>query len=126
MKKIFLMCSMLIGMAIAAHAQGGGRMRMSPADRAKQMQTQLKLTDDQTAKITAIYQAQAARMDSLRTASNGDRDAMRQAMRPMMQETQDKVNAVLNPDQQAAWKKYMDDMRAQRQQNGGGAPPTQE
>lgn len=126
MKKILLMCSLLLGITVASHAQGGGRMRMSPADRAKAMQSQLKLSDDQTAKITAIYQAQATKMDSVRTASNGDRSAMMQAMRPMMQDTRAKVNAVLTSDQQTAWKKYEDEQRAQRQQNGGGGSPSQE
>ena len=58
----------------------GGRMSLN---RAKQMQTQLKLTDDQTAKITTILKVQATKMDSVRTAANGDRDAMRAAMGPI-------------------------------------------
>jgi len=88
---------------------------MSPADRAKQLQTQLKLTDDQTAKITAIYQTQSTKMDSLRTAG-----ADRSAMRPLMQATNDQVKAVLTPDQATAYQKMMDERRARMQQGGGG------
>ncbi len=131
MKKMLLMCGLLIGISAASFAQGGGRMRMNPADQAKNLQTALKLTDDQTAKVQAIFQAQSAKMDSVRTAANGDRDAMRQAMTSMRSETNTKVNAVLTPDQQTAYKKYQDDMRAQmmqrmQQNGGGGAPPSQE
>lgn len=123
MKKIFLMCCLVIGFAAASHAQGGGRMRMSPADMAKNLQTVLKLTDDQTTKVQAIYQAQATKMDSIRTAANGDFSSMRSAMQPLRQATNEKVNALLTDEQKAAFKKYQEEARA-RMQNGGGAPPS--
>jgi len=119
MKKILLICCFLVGVTAICRAQGGG-MRMSPADQAKQMQTQLTLTDDQTAKITAILQAQATKRDSIRTASNGDRDAMMQAMRPLMQATQTQIKAVLTADQATAYQKMLDERRARMQQGGGG------
>lgn len=119
MKKLLLMCCFLIGFTAFARAQGG-MGRMSAEDRAKQLQTQLKLTDDQTAKITAIYKTQRTKMDSIRTAANGDRDAMRSAMMPLMKSTNDQVKAVLTADQAAAYDKWMQEMRAQRMQNGGG------
>jgi len=119
MRKILLTCCILLGIATMSRAQGGG-MRMSPEDRAKQLQTQLKLSDDQTAKIIVIYKTQAAKRDSIRTASNGDRDAMRSAMMPLMQASNKQVMDILTPDQQTAYKKMMEDMRAQRQNGGGG------
>ncbi|TWR25964.1 periplasmic heavy metal sensor [Mucilaginibacter achroorhodeus] len=113
MKKIMMICLLVLGVSAVSHAQG--RMRMSPEERVKQMKEKLNLTDDQTTKITAIYQAQAKSMDSLRNAG-GD---MRSQMRPMMQATNDKVKAILTPEQAAAWQKEMDERRA-RMQNGGG------
>ncbi|WCT10145.1 hypothetical protein [Mucilaginibacter jinjuensis] len=121
MKKIFLMCCLVVGFAAASHAQGG-RMRMSPEDQAKSMQTQLKLTDDQTAKITSILTAQSTKMDSVRTAANGDRQAMMTGMQPIRQATQAKIATILTPEQAAAYKKMQDDMRARMQNGGGGAP----
>ncbi len=118
MKKILLMCCFLIGISAVSRAQGGG-MRKSQEERAKDLQTQLKLTDDQTTKITEVYKTQAVKMDSVRTAANGDRDAMRQAMRPMMQATNEKVKAVLTPDQVTAYDKMMKD-RMDRMRQGGG------
>ena len=118
MKKLLLMCCFLIGISAVSHAQGGG-MRKSPEDRAKDLQTQLKLTDDQTTKITAIYKAQATKMDSVRTAANGDRQAMRSAMMPLMKDTNDKVKAILTPDQATAYDKIIQD-RMDRMRNGGG------
>jgi Spy/CpxP family protein refolding chaperone len=93
---------------------------MSAADRAKQMQTQLKLTDDQTAKITAILQTQQTKMDSVRTAANGDRDAMRAGMMPIRTATTTQIKALLTPDQATAYQKMLDEQRARMQQGGGG------
>ncbi|HEY4326782.1 MAG TPA: hypothetical protein VGN20_22540 [Mucilaginibacter sp.] len=112
MKKILLMCCFLLGISAVSRAQGG--QRMSPADRAKQLQTQLSLNDDQTAKITAIYQSMATKMDSVRNAG-GDFSAMR----PMMQASNDKIKALLTPEQATAYQKILDERRA-RMQNGGG------
>jgi hypothetical protein len=92
---------------------------MSPEDRAKQLQTQLNLSADQTTKITAILKTSAAKRDSIRTAANGDRDAMMQAMRPLMQSTNDQIKAILTADQATAYQKMLDEQRA-RMQNGGG------
>jgi protein CpxP len=119
MRKFLLMCCFLVGITAICRAQGGG-MRMSPEDRAKQMQTQLKLTDDQTAKITTIFKTQATKMDSIRTATNGDRSAMRTAMGPLRTASNDQIKAILTPDQAAAYQKMMDDMRAKMQGGGGG------
>jgi len=114
MKKFLLMCCFVIGIAAASHAQQGGGMRMSPADRAKAMQTQLKLTDAQTTQITSILTTAGAKRDSIRNAG-GDREAMR----PVMMDANQKIQAILTPDQQAAYKQMMADMRA-KMQNGGG------
>jgi len=119
MKKILLMCCFLIGISAASHAQGG-RMRRSPEEMAKGLQTQLKLSDDQTTKITAIYKDQATKMDSVRTAANGDRDAMRQAMMPMRKATNEKVKALLTPEQVTAFDKLQQEMADRMRQGGGG------
>jgi protein CpxP len=116
MKKLLLVCCFLIGISAVSHAQG--RQRMTPEQQVAAMKTSLALNDDQVTKITAIYTTQAKSMDSLRTATNGDRDAMREKMTPMRTATTAKVNAVLTADQQAAWKKQMDEMRAKMQQGG--------
>jgi len=113
MKKFLLMCCFVIGITAVSHAQQGGRM--SPDDRAKAMQTQLKLTDDQTAQVKAIFVTAAAKRDSIKNAG-GDREAMR----PVMMEANQKVQAILTPDQLTAYKQWMADMRAKMQNGGGG------
>jgi len=120
MKKFLLMCCFLLGITAVSRAQGGGGQRMSPEDRAKQMQTSLKLTDDQTTKVTAILKVQATKMDSIRTAANGDRSAMRTAMGPLRETTNTQIKAILTPEQATAYQKMQDEMRARMQGGGGG------
>jgi len=119
MKKFLLMCCILLGITAVSRAQGGGG-RMSPEDRAKQLQTQLKLNDDQTAKVTAIYKAQATKRDSIRTASNGDRDAMMKAMMPLMTSTNTQIRALLTPEQATAFDAAMKERMDRMRQGGGG------
>ncbi|GAB2690143.1 hypothetical protein GCM10027037_11330 [Mucilaginibacter koreensis] len=122
MKKMLLVCGLLLGISATTFAQGG--MRRSPEERVKAMQTQLNLTDDQATKVLALYKMQATKMDSVRNAANGDRDAMRSAMRSMQADMTTKIGAILTADQKAAYQKMMDEQRA-RMQQGGGAPPSQ-
>ncbi len=119
MRKILLMCCFLLGVTAFCRAQGGG-MRRSPADQAKALQMQLSLNDDQTAKITAILTAQSTKRDSIRTAANGDRDAMMQGMMPLMKDTNAKIKAILTPDQATAYDKLMQERMDRMKQGGGG------
>jgi len=117
-----MMCCFVLGMSAVSFAQG--RMQRTPEEQAKNMQTEYKLTDDQTSKVMAVFATQAKTRDSIRTASNGDRQAMMQAMRPMMEATGVKLKAILTPEQYAAYEKANAE-RMQRMRQGGGAPPSQ-
>jgi len=120
MKKLMLACCFVIGAVAMSFAQG--HKMPAPADQAKMMQTQLKLSDDQTAKLTTIYEGQKKSMDSVR-AAGGDR----KAMGPVRKATMEKVNAVLTDDQKAAWKKWMEEHRGHGNGgNGGGTKPASE
>ncbi|WP_448699483.1 hypothetical protein ACFGVR_20930 [Mucilaginibacter sp. AW1-3] len=128
MKKLLMVCCFVVSIVSLSKAQG--RQRMTPAEQAKNLQTQLTLTDDQTAKVTAIFTAQAAKMDSIRTAANGDRQAMMTAMMPMRKATTDKIKAILTTDdQKKAYDKILADQAARMQNRGGGGggtpPPSQ-
>lgn len=119
MKKLLLLCCFLVGISAVGHAQGGGRRGGTPEQMVDRMKTNLAgITDDQSAKLLVIYQARAKSMDSLRTAMNGDMSGMREKMAPITAATNAKVNAVLTPEQAAAYKKQQDEMRARMQQGG--------
>ncbi len=123
MKKLILMLCFVAGIASLSKAQGGYQRR-SPEEQAKQLQTQLKLSDDQTTKITSIMQMQSTKMDSIRTAANGDRDVMRSGMTSVRQAMMPKIKAILTAEQVTAYEKMQAD-RMSRMQNGGGAPSPQ-
>jgi Spy/CpxP family protein refolding chaperone len=61
----------------------------------------------------------SVKMDSLRNAG-----ADRSAMRPLMMSTNDKVKAVLTPEQATEYDKMVKERMQRMQQNGGGAPPS--
>lgn len=119
MRKFLLMCCFLIGITTICRAQGGGK-RTNLENMAKQLQVMLKLTDDQTTKITSILKTQATKLDALNTAAKGDRSRMRTAVISIRTSTNDKIKAILTPDQVVAYKKMQDAMQAKVQQGGEG------
>jgi len=100
----------LLLITVGAFAQGGGgqgrrfgMMMNNPVFllRSPDVQTDLKLTDDQKAKLTKIYEEQrAARENAQASGQQPDRDTMRK----MMEDSIAQINAILTPDQQARLK----------------------
>jgi len=134
MKKLILAACFVIGATAMSFAQGGGGggqgggrgMGQDPATQAKGYQASLKLTDDQTAKITTILTAQTAKMDSIRKAPGFDPASMRTLFGPMREATNTKIKAVLTKDQADAFDKLPQPGRGGRgggQGGGGGTPP---
>lgn len=122
MKKLMLVCCLVIGATAMSFAQGGGggRPQMKPEDQAKRLQTALTLSDDQTAKITAIYTAQAAKRDSIVKAPGFDMATGRAAFTPLMEATNAKIKTLLTAGQAAAFDKLPRGGRGGGGQGGGG------
>ena len=116
MKKLLLACAIVVGVSSMSHAQG--RPQRSPEEQAAQMKTTLGLNDDQTAKITTIYKAQAASRDSLQKAG-GD---MRTGFAPIRTATNAKIKAILTADQATKFEAMS--QRGGRGGNGGGGGGT--
>jgi len=140
MKKLILAACFVIGATAMSFAQGGGGagggggqgggrgFGMPPADQAKQLQTQLKLTDDQTTKVTAILTKQAAKMDSIRKAPGFDPSTMRTMFAPMQAANTAQIKAVLTADQATEYDKVLAARRGGGGRGGaggggGGTPP---
>ena len=119
MKKIFLICTFLVGMSMISFAQGG-RPR-APETFLESFKTYVTgLTGDQEAKIKVIYAAQIKSEDSVRIASGlpvpawsssvemADMVALMEKYAPIRVAANAKITAVLTADQAAAYKKVLD------------------
>ena len=83
MKKLMIICGLLFSVVTFAQAQqGGGRMRMTPEERVKQLDEKVKLTDEQKTKAQAIYveQTDAQKKMFEEVQAGGDRATMREKM----------------------------------------------
>jgi|WetSurMetagenome_2_1015567.scaffolds.fasta_scaffold606468_1 periplasmic protein CpxP/Spy len=79
--------------------------RMSVEDRVKILNTKLKLSDEQSAKITQILEDQREEMTTAMGENRDDRKARRSAIQEVMKKTNDKIKAVLTEDQAAQYDK---------------------
>ena len=109
------------GGGYGGRGEGGGRAPMSPNDRLKQMTKEFSLTADQQSKIKPILVGEQKKMEDLRNDSSGDRQAMRQKMMQIRQDTNDQVRAQLDDKQKEKFDKQQQE-REQRMQNRRGGP----
>lgn len=96
---MILMIAFVAGIGTIVSAQT--RQQKTPQQRAQMMSKKLNLTQDQSAKVNAILAAQAASMDSLKATKAGT--DKKQAFGVIRKNTDSKLNAVLNADQQKAY-----------------------
>ncbi len=109
MKRILLICSLVIGIAVAGHAQTTSTS--DPVQKAKGLQKQLKLTDAQTAKVSTIYQESADKFAKIKTKDNGNTDKMLADVGPLRTSTIKKIKAILTPDQATKYDKLVTDSK---------------
>ena len=123
MKKLMMICGLMLGIAGFAQAQqGGGRgMMMKPEERVKQLDEKLKLSDDQKTKLTAVFTEQSEAMKKMRQeAQGGDREAMREKIKKFRAENDVKVAAVLNDEQKKTYEAWQKEQRAEMQKRMQG------
>jgi hypothetical protein len=122
MKKVIVMCIMLVASFTFAKAQqgGGGFQNMSAEDLAKRMDDRLAevitgLTADQKAKLKVVNLDLAKQQVEARQKNQGNMDGMRAANQKIEETREAKFKEILTA---AQLKQYTDD-RAQRQQRQG-------
>ncbi|TCD00906.1 periplasmic heavy metal sensor [Pedobacter psychroterrae] len=131
MKKLLIICGLLFSVVTFANAQDGqGRRGGTPEERAKrqseQLAEKLKLSDDQKAKVHAIYLEQGPKMRKLRDSLGDNREGFRAAMTKSNAQNEAKIAAVLTDDQKkafTAWIKERNEAMKKRQEanaNGNG------
>lgn len=103
---------------------GMGRMGMDPA----QLKERLKLTDDQTTKITAVFTEAAPqwmeRFQKMREGGGGfDPTKIREIVNELRVEANKKIEAILTPEQMPEWQKMVKEFDDQMAQWTGGRFP---
>jgi Spy/CpxP family protein refolding chaperone len=120
MRVLFLSIALVSLFAVLApsslRAQGPGRNRLSPDERAAELKTLLKLSDEQATKVKSIYEQQDKEMRKLFESAAGDRAAMREAMQKSAKETDEKILALLNEEQQSKYKQLVEERRSRFEQ----------
>ena len=86
----------------------------------KKLFTGIKLTPDQTKKLTAAKKKRDDSMKKTFEASKGEREGMREKMKPIMDAYNKDLNSILTKDQQAQYKKNREQMRKERGMGPGG------
>ncbi len=113
-KKIFLP---ILFVLIFAFTFCNAQYRRTPQERAQNLKSRLNLTDEQTQKVTGIYQW----ADSVRSARMNDTSLSRSNIRETMRGTMDSVNVkienVLTSDQKAEYQKFLQERRRRFQRN---------
>lgn len=95
-----------------------GRM-MDPSARAQMLKQNLNLTDDQTSQVKTIFEDSRTKLEAMRSLSQDDRRSQRMSIR---KGEQDKIQALLTPDQKTKYAAMQEQMR-DRTRNGQGGPP---
>jgi protein CpxP len=87
------------------------RQRMTPEERAQQLQKALDLTDEQTGQVTKIYTEMREELSKLRQESGGDREAMREAIRDFREKTDARINEILTDEQKEKYQTFQQEQR---------------
>ena len=107
---------------------GGPRGGMDPGRRAERMKHDLSLTDDQTSQVKTILEDSRSKMEAVRSNSSLAQDDRRSQMMSIRKAENEKIEALLTPDQKTKYAAMEQQMR-DRMRNGppegapGGAPP---
>jgi len=104
------------------HGEGGRPGPMSPDEQLKRMTKDFNLTADQQAKIKPILVDARKKMEDVRNDSSGDRQAMRQKMMQIRQDTNDQVRALLDDKQKEKFDKQEQERKDRMQNRQGGGP----
>jgi protein CpxP len=108
MKRILLLCCLFIGLTAAANAQATKTATTTdPVKKAKSLQKELKLTDDQTSKIAAIYKESSDKFNKIKVADKGNTDKMMKDIGPLRTSTIKQIKTVLTPAQATSYDKLI-------------------
>jgi periplasmic protein CpxP/Spy len=104
----------------------GERRGQMVSQRVERMSTELKLSEEQKAKVTALFEKEAKQRREIVSEANLPREERRDKMRALMEDENKQLKVILTADQFEKWKQLREQMRARRPnsagQTGGPAP----
>ncbi len=103
MKRILLICCLFITYAAVAQVKSTN----DPAEKAKGLQKQLKLTDAQATKIATIYKESSQQFDKIKAAEKGNTNKISADLAPLRTATIKKIKALLTPAQAVKYDKLV-------------------
>jgi protein CpxP len=107
MKRILLLCCLFVGLTAASYAQTTKKTTTDPVEKAKSLQKELKLSDNQTSKIAAVYKESSEKFDKIKAADKGNTDKMMKDIGPLRTETIKKIKTILTPTQATNYDKLI-------------------
>lgn len=99
------------------------QMRMSPSGRAKQLAEQLKLSDDQTKKVEAVFTKSQDKAEQIMESGEFGNGESREKMKKLREETNKEIMKILSDKQKSEFKKIIEEQRKrmeERRQRGPG------
>ena len=96
-------------------AERGKRMNASPEERAKRLQTELGLNDEQAAKVKAVYEKNQEKFQALRDDKSGSEEERRNKFRELMKATAEEISPILTPEQKTKFEEMAQRRRAKQQ-----------
>ena len=110
---LFALVTLFVFTTLTAQPQ-----RRTPEERTKQLTEQLSLDKKQQAKVLEIYKENDKKREAMFSdmQGSGDRDAAREKMMKLLEETDKQIEKILTKDQ----KKKYDDLKKERTNRMGG------
>jgi len=119
MRKLLFLSLFITGIISVSFAQG----TKTPSERAAVLKKALGLTEDQTSQVTRIYLHQDVLTDSLKKLDISDEKIVMKKMMPILMSSNDKIMAILKPEQAAIFQRQVDGQKAMAKQILGDTPP---
>ena len=97
----------------------GGRRAMHPGQRLERLSKELKLTDEQKDQLKPILEDEQKQFEAMRNDDTLTREDRWSKMQEIRQSSQERMNSVLTPDQQAKLKKMHENRRKRWERRSG-------
>lgn len=96
------------------------QMRMSPAERAKQLSESLKLNSDQLKKVETIFTKQQDQFSKMMSGGDFRNEETRNKMSKLREESNNEIMKILDKKQKVQYQKFLDEQKKrmeERRQN---------